>query len=182
MQTLQRRCRHRFCARSVLLRGFDERGDEFVDAALARVRGLVVEDCEELAAALQRRHAIPAGASFRAPAQRQCNRRRQLDFGFHRGDEALGHLPGAFHAGCVGLYAEDPLADLATGKLAEVVIPGTQAGLVVEEDGEFVGWFRIAGVEVRLESKLRSVTGASVGTLLHGTIHEQIETSARVRK
>ena len=47
MQTLQRRCQHRF-----------------------------IEDCEALGATLQKRHLSPDGERFRVPTQACCNRWR----------------------------------------------------------------------------------------------------------
>ena len=85
--------------------GFEQHGDDLVDAALAGVGGLIVEDGHELVAALQRGEIVPGGAGLGVAAEGGGDEGRELGFGLHGGEEAFGHLLGALHAGGVGLYA-----------------------------------------------------------------------------
>lgn len=108
---------------------------ELVDAALASLDGLVVKDGHEFAAALGRGHSAPSGASFGAGAKGNLDGRRELVLGFHGGEEALGHLLAAAHAGGFGFDAVDPFADFASGVFGEGGVIVAESGFFVEQDG-----------------------------------------------
>ncbi len=144
--------------------------------------GLVVEDGHELVAALRGGHTLPAGAGLGAFAEGIGDERWEFDLGFHGVEEALGCLLAAIEAGLIGFDAGDPLAELAAGVLGEGVVPGAEAGLFVEQDGEFVGEFGFAGVEVGLEGEGGGVAEVSVASLLHGFVDEEEEAAALVGK
>jgi hypothetical protein len=137
-------------------------------------------DAEELHTALGGGHLLPAGFGLLALAEGGDDGRGELGFGFHGAEEALGHLLGTLEARGVAFGVADVLADLAAGVLAEGVVPVAEAGLFVEEVGEFVGKLGFAGIEVGLERKSGEAAKGDACGALHGLVDEKVEAAFAV--
>src|SRR5207253_8866989 len=89
--------------------------EHFADAARAGFRAARVADTEQLVASLRGRHALPALISARITRERGFQDGRQVAFGFHGGQQALGNLLRAAHARVPAFWLRDrigePLAD-----------------------------------------------------------------------
>lgn len=147
---------------------------EFFDALLLRFRRAVVEDGHEMGPAVRGSHLLPADAGPGARAEGGGEDGRKLAFAFHGGEEPLGHLLGAAEAGFRGFDGDDPFADFTAHVFGEGVVPVAEARLVVEEDGEFIGEFGFARVEVGGEGEIGFFADVNASGLLHGAVDKEI--------
>jgi hypothetical protein len=154
--------------------GVGESGFEhFCDAAVAGVGGAVIEDGEQVAAALRGRHALPSNMSARITGEGELENGGQVEFGFHGGEQLFGDLLGTADAGFGALDLRDPIADpLAYGK-GELVEPAAEGAVFVEDALEFSGDGDDAFFGVGLEAELRGVAVRGVRASLHALVDEQ---------
>src|SRR5258707_5294490 len=73
--------------------------EQLGDAAVAGSGGAVIEDSEQLAAAVGQRHAAPSREGARIAGESELENGWKLAFGLHGGKELLGDLLGAAEAG-----------------------------------------------------------------------------------
>ena len=144
-------------------------------ALFAGFRGLVVEDGHELVAALGGREGLPAGESSGAGVEGAADERRELDFGFHGGEQALGELLRAVKTGGVGFDAVNPFADFSAVILGERVVEVAEAFGFVEEVVELAGELGRAGFEVGCEGEVCRIAEEGSTALLHGSIDQDEE-------
>src|SRR5207253_346187 len=100
--------------------------EHFADAAVAGFRAAIVEDTEQLVAALRRRHALPALISARITRERGFQDGRQVAFGFHGGQQALGNLLRAAHARVPAFWLRDRIGEPLADGIAEIVEPAAE--------------------------------------------------------
>src|SRR5437879_9986967 len=81
------------------------------DAAVAGFGGAVIEDAEQVAAALPASHGLPALIGAGIAGEGELQNGRQVEFGFHGGEQLFGDLLGAADAGLGMFDGGDPLAD-----------------------------------------------------------------------
>jgi len=147
--------------------------EHFGDAAVARFGGAVVEDAEQLVAALQGSHGLPTLKGAGIAGEGTLEDGGQVELGFHGGEQLFGDLLGAADAGCGILYANDPIADpLAHGK-AKLVEPAAEGAVFVEDAVEFGGDDGNAFCGVGHEAELCRFADAGVGAGLHTPFDEQ---------
>src|SRR5690348_15424210 len=134
----------------------------FGDAAVAGFRRAAIEDAEQLVAALQRSHGLPAFIGAGICRESALEDGRQVELGFHGGKQLLSDLLGAADAGFGALYGDDPIADpLAHGK-AKCVEPAAEPAVLLEDALEFSGDDGDAFCGVRFEAELGGVANRGV--------------------
>src|SRR5438477_108290 len=134
----------------------------FGDAAVAGFGGAAIEDAEQLVAALQGSHGLPALVGARISGEGALEDGRQVQLGFHGGEQLFGDSLSAADAGFGTLYGDDPIANpLAHGK-AECVEPAAEPAVLLEDALEFGGDDGDAFCGVRFEAKVRGVADGDV--------------------
>src|SRR2546426_2013508 len=109
------------------------------DAAVAAFGSAAIEDAEEMVAALQGSHGLPALIGAGIASESELQNGRQVEFGFHSGHKLFGNPVGAADASFRAFFADYPIANpFAHGK-AKPVEPAAEGALFVEDALEFGG-------------------------------------------
>src|SRR2546426_9478709 len=132
------------------------------DAAVAAFGSAAIEDAEEMVAALQGSHGLPAliGAGIASESELQDG--GQVEFGFHGGHKLFGDSFGAADASFGAFYADDPMADPCAHGKAKLVEPVVEGAVFVEDALEFGGDDDDAFCSVRFQAELGSFTQGGV--------------------
>src|SRR6266568_7643683 len=155
--------------------GVGEGGFEhFGDAAVAGCGGAVIEDGEQVAAALQGRHGLPTSVSARIAGEGELENGWKLELGFHGGEQLLGDLFSAAEAGCGIFYVDDPIANPLTHGVVEMVEPAAEGAVFVEDALEFPGDGDDAFCGVGFEVEESGIARSSVRAGLHAFVDEQV--------
>src|SRR5205807_848383 len=134
----------------------------FGDAAVASFGSAAIEDAEQLVASLQRSHGLPALVGARIAGESPLEDGRQVELGFHGGEQLFGDSLGAADAGFGTLYGDDPIANpFAHGK-AECVEPAAEPAVFFEDALEFGGDDGDAFCSVRFEAEVGGVADGDV--------------------
>src|SRR5437588_1089040 len=142
------------------------------DAAVTGFGGAVVEDAEQVVAALQGSHGLPSLISAGIAGECALEDGRQVELGFHGGEQLFGDLFGAADTRCGVFYVDNPIADpLAHGK-GELVEPAAEGAVFVEDALEFGGDDGDAFCGVRFEAELDGLAEGGVGSGLHAPFDE----------
>src|SRR6267154_508853 len=104
----------------------------FLDAARARLRGAVIENSEQMPAAVRGRHALPALERMRLAREGDLQYGRKFVLGIHDRQQALGHLLGAPGACFRALDLANPLADFVACGVAELLEPSAEVSIFFE--------------------------------------------------
>src|SRR5437016_2696524 len=143
------------------------------DAAVAGFGGAVIEDAEQVAAALPASHGLPALIGAGIAGEGELQNGRQVEFGFHGGEQLFRDLLGAADAGWGIFDVGDPIAaPFAYGK-GELLEPAAEGTVFVEDALEFGGDGCVAFFGVRFEAELRGVAGRGVRSSLHALVDGQ---------
>src|SRR6266478_7650510 len=89
--------------------------DDLGDAAVAGFGRAVIEDGEQVAAAVRRGHTLPSGEGARLAGERQLQNGREFTFSFHGGKQLFGDLFGATNARCGAFYLRNQVGDPFAG-------------------------------------------------------------------
>jgi len=150
--------------------GFEHLGD----AAVAGGGGAVMEDGEQLSAAVEGRHPLPACKRARIAGERQLENGREFAFGFHGGEQLFGDLLGAAEAGGRALHVGDQVGDPLASGVVELVEPAAEGAVFVEDSLKFRGDGGEAFFGVGLEAEVRGVAGGGVRAGLHALVDQQV--------
>jgi len=111
--------------------------EHFGDAAVAGFGSAAIEDAEQVVAALQHSHGLPALIGARIAGEGELQNGGQVEFSFHSGEQLFGDLFGAADAGFGALYVGNPIVNpLAHGR-GELVEPTAEGAVFVEDALEF---------------------------------------------
>src|SRR6266446_376453 len=113
--------------------------EHFGDAAVPRFGGAAIEDAEQIVTTLDGSHGLPALVGAGIAGEGKFQDGRQVELGFHGGEQLFGDSLGAAYASFGTFYADDPIANpLAHGE-AELVEPAAEGAVFVEDALEFGG-------------------------------------------
>lgn len=132
-----------------------------------------MEDGDELRAALQRRHQVPALQGARLIRKGQFQGRREFVFSFHGGEELFGDLLGAAAARGRAFELRDGVHEPLAIRIAEGVEPAAEGNILRKKGFELGGNDGDALGRVRLEKKIGASSGSDAGAGLHLFIDEQ---------
>src|SRR5437667_5639216 len=125
-----------------------------------------------MVAALKRSHGLPALVGGRISGEGALEDGRQVELGFHGGEQLFGDSLGAADAGFGALYGDDPIADpLAHGK-AECVEPAAEPAVLLEDALEFGGDDGDAFCGVRFEAEVGGFADGGVAAGLQTLFDE----------
>src|SRR5216684_6173128 len=113
--------------------------EQFGDAAVAGFGRAVIKDGEQLSAAVEGRHALPAGESAKIAGEREFENGREFAFGFHGGEQLFGDLLGAAEEGLGALHVVDQVGGPLASGVVELVEPAAEGAVFVEDSLKFRG-------------------------------------------
>src|SRR5712692_152547 len=154
----------------------------FLNAARSRFRSAVIEDSEQVTAAVRGRHALPTLKGAGIAREGYLQNRRKLVLCLHDREQALGHLLGTPDASLLALDLQNPLADFAACGVVQLLEPSTEVGIFLEEALKFRGNDSDAFFKIRLKTKLRGHALAHVAALLHALVDQQNVPATASRK
>src|SRR6266567_2671677 len=142
-------------------------------ALLAAFGGLAEEDAQQVIAALDRRHDVPAGLGQRLALEGCAQNRGRFLLAFHREKQRLGQLVGAFAAGFGGLAFVDEVREALLHRRADGVKVLAQAASTLQCAFELDWYVVVALFQVGLQRDADAVAGAGFCARLHLLVHQQ---------
>jgi len=163
--------------------GFSLRGAEGVveglgSAAFAGFGGFIVEDSEQVVAALGGSEGEPGGAGAGAALKENAEDGRRIVFAFESLHEHFGDLAGALDAGGGGFGLVGELAKFAAAGVAHGIEKAAELTVGIEGAGKLGRERNGALDEVGFEPDLNAGTNAGFGGGLHCLVDEEKVTAA----
>src|SRR5258708_20476312 len=146
--------------------------EHFGDAAVAGFGWKEIEDAEEVVAALQHSHGLPALIGARIACEGEFQNWGKVELGFHGGEQLFGDLFGAAEAGFPALYVDDPIANPFAHGRGEMVEPAAEGAVFIEDALEFNGDDSDAFCGIGFEAEVRRVADGRVAAGLQTLFDE----------